>query len=574
MKKAYLTFLLGLSSIIGYSQISAPDTVCLNGNVTFSTPFVANSYAWSIGDINTEPSGISGSIVTKMTHPTSGISMQYDNGNYYGFVTNRNGGLIRLDFGTSPYNIPPTSVDLGDFSGALGDSTISLDIVKDNAGVWRGFTVDGKNLVTLNFGTSLANTPTATTTRFSNFFYPYFITVRRFNNEWVGFVINRGTSSITRLDYGTSLANTPSATDLSITFGTLSAPVNLAITQNDAGEYFALVTNIGAGGPGGDRLVRIAFGLNLKNNSPTAVNLNNPNNRLSNPRAIAIITECDSVHALVANENNNRLVKFEFAGNVISGNPSGVDIGTVGIPKSETNSFSSFWFNNVLHLLGSSFDSTIYMYTNVASVGTNGAAMYETPTFNKTISVGGTYDVTVHCNQGSPSGSRAFCRKIVVLGNIKVALKQDVDTLIASGTLCDNYVWKFNGVIIPGVNTQKYAPVEGYGVYTVTGSTAGCSATSSYMFWPTSISSVFTAKNVLISPNPSNGIFNIGINGYNGKIVVQCYNVMGAMVATKQVDINNSANFPIDISNMPKGVYQVKIHTDNGDNIIKQVLLQ
>ncbi len=574
MKKAYLTFLLGLSSIIGYSQINGPDTVCLGGNPTFTTAHEAGTYAWSVGNVDTDPSSISGSSVIRIDSSLSGISMQFDGGRYYAFVTVRSGYLLKLDFGTQPYPGTPVVTNLGNF-GVLGDSTISIDILKDDNGNWHGFTLDGKKLVRFSFGSSLNNTPTATATTINSFAYPYFVTVRKFNSEWVGFVLNRSFSTISRLEFGNSLANVPVATSLGLSFGLLSAPVNMTLHQWN-GNWFALVTNIGAGGGpgGGDRLVRLAFGTDLKNNTPNETNFNNPNNRLANPRAIVMVGDCDTSYALIANENNHRLIKIEFVGGNITGNASGVDLGTVGIPSSETNAMSPFWYNNRLHFIGTSFDSTIYLYDNVYNLPTGGTTSYTNSGYTRTFNTGGTYTVTLHADQGDVSGSRTICRNIVVLGNIKVAIKQSGDTLVASGTLCDNYVWKFNGVIIPGVNTQKYLPVEGFGVYTVTGTTAGCSATSNYQYWPVSVNNVLQAENVIISPNPSNGVFNININGVKGSVAIQCYNVMGANVASKIAEANGRLTTSVDLSNLPKGIYQVKIQTADGATIVKQALLQ
>jgi hypothetical protein len=191
------------------------------------------------------------------------------------------------------------------------------------------------------------------------------------------------------------------------------------------------------------------------------------------------------------------------------------------------------------------------------------------------MSVGGTYDITLFCNEGSRSGGAAFCKKITVLGNIKVAIKEQYDTLVATGTLCDNYVWSFNGVVIPGANTQKHYPAEGTGVYTCTGNTAGCAATSNYMYFSTGVENVINTNNIIISPNPTTGLFNVNMKGINGKVTVQCYNVMGSLVATQSIDASAVGSVAtIDLSNMAKGVYQVKIQAADGSNIVKQIVLQ
>lgn len=576
MKKAYLTLLLGLSSLIGYSQISSPDTVCLNTSVTYSTTYSAGSYAWAIGDVVSDASGISASnLAANTSYLPSGVSIQHDNGNYYGFVTQRHGGLLRLDFGSSL--AVPTITDLGDFGGALGDSTLGLDIVKDAANEWHGFCVDGKNLVHFYWGSSLASTPTVNTMAFpTNFYWPYSITLKKSGNEWLAFVVNRQFSNIIRLEFGSSLSTTPTPNTIAPSGGFLNAPVNFALHQY-GGTWYALITNIGSGGGpgGGDKLVRWNFGTNLKNNSPAHTDLGNPGNDLANPRGLAIITNCDTTYALIANENNRRLIKVDFVGGVITGAPTATDLGNLGV-NSQTSEFSTIWHGNKLAMLGCSLDSAVVLYDNVITLPiTNSNINFSSGSFNKSMSVGGTYDITLFCNEGSRSGGAAFCKKITVLGNIKVAIKEQYDTLVATGTLCDNYVWSFNGVVIPGANTQKHYPAEGTGVYTCTGNTAGCAATSNYMYFSTGVENVINTNNIIISPNPTTGVFNVNMKGINGKVTVQCYNVMGSLVATQTIDASAVGSVAtIDLSNMAKGVYQVKIQAADGGNIVKQIVLQ
>jgi|GEM_PF-3090079 len=578
MKKAYLTLLLGLSSLIGYSQISGPDTVCLNTNVTFSTTYNAHSYAWSIGDVQSDASTIVAASLTgsaKTSYLPSGVSLQYDNGNYYGFVTQRHGGLLRLDFGAALG--APTFTDLGNFGGALGDSTLGLDIVKDASNEWHGFCVDGKNLIHFYWGSSLSSTPVVNTMAFnSQFFWPYSITMKKFGNEWLGFVVNRQFSNVIRLEFGTSLSTTPTANTIAPSGGFLNAPINIAFHQH-AGTWYALVTNIGSGGGpgGGDKLVRWNFGTNLKSNTPAHTDLGNPGNVFANPRGLAIITNCDTTYALIANENNRKLSKIDFVGGVITGAPTGTDLGTLGV-NSQTSELSTIWHDNKLAALGCSLDSAVVLYDDIVSLPVaNSSSIFSNTGYSKAMGTGGTYDVTVFCDEGARSGGAAFCKKIVVLGSIKVAIKLQYDTLVATGTLCDNYVWSFNGVVIPGVNTQKHYPSEGTGIYTCTGNTAGCSSTSNYMYFSTGVNDVIKSENVIISPNPTTGVFNVNMKGLNGKVSVQCYNVMGALVASQNIDaaaIGSVAT--IDLSNMAKGVYQVKVQAADGGNIVKQIVLQ
>ena len=59
----------------------------------------------------------------------------YENGNYYGFITNNHpAGLLRLDFGNSLLNTPIVT-SLGSVGGIIPDNTEGLQIV-NNEGKW------------------------------------------------------------------------------------------------------------------------------------------------------------------------------------------------------------------------------------------------------------------------------------------------------------------------------------------------------------------------------------------------------------------------------------------------------
>jgi hypothetical protein len=103
------------------------------------------------------------------------------------------------------------------------------------------------------------------------------------------------------------------------TFGAVNAPVNFSLF-NDNGAWYMLVVNLGNG-----NLTRFSFSTNLKNNSPAAISLGNPNNRLFNPRAISIIADENDLYALITNESS-RVTKVSFR-NGITNTPTATDHG-------------------------------------------------------------------------------------------------------------------------------------------------------------------------------------------------------------------------------------------------------
>jgi len=76
--------------------------------------------------------------------------------------------------------------------------------------------------------------------------------------------------------------------------------------------------------------------------------------------------------------------------------------------------------------------------------------------------------------------------------------------------------------------------------------------------------------NVLISPNPSDGIFNIIFTGQNNSNITNelfLYNSLGNLILNE----TNVTNKSIDLSNQPKGVYYLKVSSNNTNKYFKLI---
>ncbi len=69
-------------------------------------------------------------------------------------------------------------------------------------------------------------------------------------------------------------------------------------------------------------------------------------------------------------------------------------------------------------------------------------------------------------------------------------------------------------------------------------------------------------KGVVISPNPSNGIYNININQYSGKVNIQVVDLSGREVYSAKNEFFNSEK-PIDLNAVESGIYVLRISGDN-----------
>ncbi len=71
--------------------------------------------------------------------------------------------------------------------------------------------------------------------------------------------------------------------------------------------------------------------------------------------------------------------------------------------------------------------------------------------------------------------------------------------------------------------------------------------------------------NVMVYPNPSNGIFNIVMNDIkNETLSIQLYNVEGKLLQQNNVEVSNSYKTILDMRNYSKGIYFLMIRSNSG----------
>jgi hypothetical protein len=76
--------------------------------------------------------------------------------------------------------------------------------------------------------------------------------------------------------------------------------------------------------------------------------------------------------------------------------------------------------------------------------------------------------------------------------------------------------------------------------------------------------------NILLSPNPSNGSFNLS-NPDGKEIELVVYNSLGQLVYQKQS--SKELNATININDQAAGIYFVKLRS-NGEEVIKKVVVE
>ena len=161
---------------------------------------------------------------------------------------------------------------------------------------------------------------------------PVFMDYAFYNNNYYGFVTNYNSGRLIRLDFGNSLLNTPTAVNLGNFGGVLPAGIGsegIQIVQNEGKWYAIIVGGYTAAGPGNQpRLVKIDFGANLANPSPTATNWGNIGN-MEQPIDLHIFKEGDNWYGFTVNAENNTITRFNFT-NSFDNTPTAQNLGNIG----------------------------------------------------------------------------------------------------------------------------------------------------------------------------------------------------------------------------------------------------
>jgi hypothetical protein len=89
------------------------------------------------------------------------------------------------------------------------------------------------------------------------------------------------------------------------------------------------------------------------------------------------------------------------------------------------------------------------------------------------------------------------------------------------------------------------------------------------MGYTAGISENSVSENVLISPNPTNGLLNISFNTLPQNTKIELYNSIGALVLTKEMSNKNNT---INVSELSSGIYFMKVLEENNLVAVKKVV--
>lgn len=459
----------------------APDTVCVGQSFTVqnTTTGPANSYYWNfcLGNTNNTPVATNLGNIGALNGPVY-WSAAKDGNNYYGFVSNNWGGtLTRLTYGSSLINTP-TGVNLGNFGGIIPTSIEDI-FLQQESGNWYGIMTGGSGaasrIIRLNFGSSLANIPTAVNMgNIGGLSYPQRIQIFSSGGNIYGFTPNLSGNSITRFSFGTSIANTPTGINLG-NIGSLSQPDDIAII-NYGGNWYGYVVNEIS-----NSITRLDFGTSLLN-TPTGVNLGNTGG-LNGPRGIDVWVECGNIKGLIVNRYGNDILNMNF-----SAGPTG-PLTTVSLGNIATFSFphsiKRFRVGDTLFAMIPNVSnhtlSRIY-YPSCVNASIPSSTVLSPPAIS--YNQAGTYYISLTVNETQINKSD-FCKQVVAINPPTVSVSGTTlacvgGSLQLSGTSppgC-SYFWQGPNSFTSSASTIliQNATLQHSGTYSLTVSKGVCSS--------------------------------------------------------------------------------------------------
>lgn len=401
------------------ASFSAPDTVCVNAPINVvNNSTNASTYLWNFCVANSTSTPTGTNLGDQGYSLPVFIDYAKDGNNYYAFVTNNApASVVRLDFGSSLLNTP-TATNLGTFGNIVPYQSEGIQLVY-NQNKWYAIIVGGSGansrVLRLDFGTSLANTPTATNWgNIGSLAYPTDLHIFQSGSSWYGLTLNAESSTITRFSFGSSFDNVPTGTNLG-NIGGLNYPTGIYAVAN-GGNWYAFVSNAGgvSSGSSNSSLTRLDFGASLLN-TPTGTNLGNPGGRLSSARDLTIYSSCSEIIGYAVNfSSNNDIVKIDFH-NSITSVPTLTSLGNVGnlsFPHSISRLFrvGSDLFSFVPNVNSNSLTRLRFMGCTNSSIANSTLATPPAFSYNAP----GIYSVNLTTDEGLSSQS-SFCKQIVVV---------------------------------------------------------------------------------------------------------------------------------------------------------------
>jgi uncharacterized protein (TIGR02145 family) len=462
--------LLGIQLTISGQPVvnfTLPDSSCVGAQITITNLTTGGStFFWSFcsGNANSDPTGVNIGNPGNLLNVPTYITLVKDGNDCYSFISCQFAGIIRYYHGTSFSHTPVSWTNLGTF-GLLGNNIEGIQIKKDN-GNWYGFVCNGTTLVRLDFGVSIANTPTAIDLGpFTGLTMLHGLVVIKEGTTWLAFAVDSFGAKFVSFNFGNSLINIPVLTDFG-NFGILIQPGAVCLVQENLLWYGLILDGV--------NLIRLTFGNSLLN-VPTAENLGNPGG-FNSALGLSIVRDCDLTSGYFVNYiTNGQLGKLIFTGGV-AGTVTGEILGNIG-NLNKPHSFSEIFRQNdtLFSYITNRGSNTLTLLTFSPCTNSSGpsSTQFNPPPFS--YNQPGTYNVRLLVDEGLPDQA-SLCKTIVIGLVPTVNLGPDRSICPGTSTILDagggftTYLWSTAA-------TTRTITVSAAGIYSVIVTHTGCTAT-------------------------------------------------------------------------------------------------
>lgn len=189
-------------------------------------------------------------------------------------------------------------------------------------------------------------------------------------------------------------------------------------------------------------------------------------------------------------------------------------------------------------------------------------------------STSGVKTITLTATKGSTTSTTT--KTINVIAKPVVVTTPATSTVICKGqniplkaTGATSYAWSPGGsgstiVVSPTITTT----------YTVIGTASSCTSTPGTILVTvslcTGLEDLSSHNDISLYPNPSNGMITVSSFANTGKLDISVINTLGQIVRTE--NSKNPKELVMDVSELSKGVYYVKVQMSDGARIIKVIL--
>jgi PKD repeat protein len=144
------------------------------------------------------------------------------------------------------------------------------------------------------------------------------------------------------------------------------------------------------------------------------------------------------------------------------------------------------------------------------------------------------------------------------LPNVNFSINGNTLTTFLSGY---NFQWLLNGTDITGATSSTYTITQ-QGSYSLRAcDNFGCCRTSDALtLTPVSVSSISNASHIRVYPNPAKNSLNIDMVDLNNNAFVELFDITGRLYINEVIERSST----LDISQLPNGIYMLRIVADDG----------